>query len=91
MEALGAQRTALARGLRVPQDVALAEFGEIEDGRCSTPTLTTVSPGKGETVRVAVEMLERQIHGPRYGGGRADLREVTARHELLVRESTAGR
>jgi DNA-binding LacI/PurR family transcriptional regulator len=89
--ALGAQRTALAQGLRVPQDVAIAGFDDIEDGRYSTPTLTTVSPDKEEIARAAVEMLEQQIHGSRYRGARADLREVTAGHRLLVRESTAGR
>ncbi|MGV9253077.1 LacI family DNA-binding transcriptional regulator [Streptomyces sp. NPDC003697] len=89
--ALGAQRTALARGLRIPGDVAVAGFDDIEDGRYSTPTLTTVSPDKEEIARVAVQMLDQQIHGPRYRGTRAGVREVTARHRLLVRESTAGR
>jgi DNA-binding LacI/PurR family transcriptional regulator len=89
--ALGAQRAVLARNLRVPQDVAIAGFDDIEDGRFSTPTLTTVSPDKEEIARVAVEMLDRQIHGARYRGERLDRREVTAGHRLVVRESTAGR
>ncbi|WP_369198707.1 LacI family DNA-binding transcriptional regulator [Streptomyces djakartensis] len=88
--ALGAQRTALARGLRIPQDVALAGFDDIEDGRYSTPTLTTVSPDKEQLARVAVEMLEQQIYGSRHTGGRPLPREVTAAHRLLVRESTSG-
>jgi DNA-binding LacI/PurR family transcriptional regulator len=88
--ALGAQRTALARGLRIPQDVAVAGFDDIEDGRYSTPTLTTVSPDKEQLARVAVEMLEQQIYGSRHTGGRPLPREVTAAHRLLVRESTSG-
>ncbi|MEG8275391.1 LacI family DNA-binding transcriptional regulator [Streptomyces sp. AHA2] len=89
--ALGAQRTALAQGLRIPQDVALAGFDDIEDGRYSTPTLTTVSPDKEQLARVAVEMLEQQIYGSRHTGSRPLPREVTAAHRLLVRESTSGR
>ncbi|MFB8245577.1 LacI family DNA-binding transcriptional regulator [Streptomyces sp. NPDC001046] len=88
--ALGAQRTALARGLRIPGDVAVAGFDDIEDGRYSTPTLTTVSPDKEQLARVAVEMLEQQIYGSRPPGSRPLPREVTAAHRLLVRESTSG-
>lgn len=88
--ALGAQRTALARGLRIPRDIAVAGFDDIEDGRYSTPTLTTVSPDKEQIARVAVTMLEQQIHGHRRAGSRSRLPEETAGHRLLVRESTIG-
>ncbi|WP_406274728.1 LacI family transcriptional regulator [Actinacidiphila glaucinigra] len=85
--ALGAHRTTLAQGLRIPQDIAIAGFDDIEDGRYSTPTLTTVAPDKAQIARAAVQMLDQQIHGRR-GTRRYDLREVTAAHRLLVREST---
>jgi DNA-binding LacI/PurR family transcriptional regulator len=93
--ALGALRTALASGLRVPQDVAIAGFDDIEDGRYSTPSLTTVSPDKAHIARVAVELLDSLI-----GGGRGARRvnghrdagdgvlEVEADYRLIVREST---
>ncbi|MDG9719536.1 LacI family DNA-binding transcriptional regulator [Streptomyces sp. DH24] len=87
--ALGALRTALSSGLRVPQDVAVAGFDDIEDGRYSTPTLTTVSPDKAQIARVAVDMLDAQINGPRRKGRRLpDAREVAADYRLIVREST---
>ncbi|HZG05399.1 MAG TPA: LacI family DNA-binding transcriptional regulator [Streptomyces sp.] len=94
--ALGALRTALAAGLRVPQDLALAGFDDIEDGRYSTPTLTTVSPDKGQIARTAVELLDARISGPgragrRGGGGVLQVREVEADYRLVVRESTVGR
>ncbi|WP_406727366.1 LacI family DNA-binding transcriptional regulator [Streptomyces sp. GD-15H] len=88
--ALGAQRTALAHGLRVPGDVAIAGFDDIEDGRYSTPTLTTVCPDKEQIARIAVEMLEQQVFGVRRAGGRPRPREVTAAHRVVVRESTTG-
>lgn len=94
--ALGALRTALTSGLRVPQDLALAGFDDIEDGRYSTPSLTTVSPDKENIARVAVELLDslisvggRRTNGP--GGAEAEVREVEADYRLIVRESTAAR
>ncbi|MEU0234878.1 MULTISPECIES: LacI family DNA-binding transcriptional regulator [unclassified Streptomyces] len=89
--ALGALRTALSRGLRVPQDVAIAGFDDIEDGRYSTPTLTTVSPDKQQIARTAVEALHARIGGGvRTRRGLPAEQEVVARHRLVVRESTAG-
>jgi LacI family transcriptional regulator len=41
--ALGALDTAKARGLRVPQDVAVMGFDDIDIAALTTPTLTTVS------------------------------------------------
>lgn len=91
--ALGALRTALSAGLRVPGDVALAGFDDVEDGRYSTPTLTTVSPDKEQIARVAVEVLDSLIgggRGARRAGGEADgPREIEADYRLIVRESTA--
>jgi DNA-binding LacI/PurR family transcriptional regulator len=86
--ALGALRTALSSGLRVPEDVAIAGWDDIEDGRYSTPTLTTVSPDKEQIAHVAVDMLAAQINGTRPGRRGAGVREVTADCRLVVREST---
>lgn len=91
--ALGALRTALVSGLRVPQDVAVAGFDDIEDGRYSTPTLTTVSPHKAQIAKVAVDLLEARIGGPSTTGrGLQNVppepREVEADYVLQVREST---
>ncbi|MFB9889120.1 LacI family DNA-binding transcriptional regulator [Planobispora takensis] len=83
--ALGAMRAILSSGLRVPGDIALAGLDDIEDGRYSTPTLTTVAPDKNELARIAVDLLKRRIDGR---AGYAP-QEVRAGYRLMVRESTA--
>jgi DNA-binding LacI/PurR family transcriptional regulator len=85
--ALGAIRTLLAGGRRVPEDVAVAGFDDIEDGRFSTPTLTTVRPDKQGIARLAVSLLLSRMHGGRLGPPR----EVQLGYALEVRESTVGR
>ncbi|MFC3687529.1 LacI family DNA-binding transcriptional regulator [Aquipuribacter hungaricus] len=103
--ALGALRVALERGLDVPGDLAVVGFDDIEDGRYATPSLTTVSPDKAATARLAVECLADRIaeraavraqggtapgEAPG-GGGTAPARTVVVAHRLEVRESTVGR
>jgi len=85
--ALGAMRTILAAGLRVPEDIALAGLDDIEDGRFSTPTLTTVAPDKAQLARIAVDLLRARLDGRASGPPR----EVRADYRLVVRESTTGR
>jgi DNA-binding LacI/PurR family transcriptional regulator len=85
--ALGALRVLHEAGLRVPDDVAVLGWDDIEDGRYSTPTLTTISPDKQQIASIAVDVLAARL-----GDGRADPpREETAGFELVVRESTCGR
>jgi DNA-binding LacI/PurR family transcriptional regulator len=86
--ALGAMRALAERGRRVPDDVAVAGIDDIDDGRYSVPTLTTIAPAKDEIGRTAVRMLVERL-----GSGGADLapREVRAGFRLVARESTLGR
>ncbi|WP_432118229.1 LacI family DNA-binding transcriptional regulator [Streptomyces sp. bgisy032] len=88
--ALGALRAMLSSNVRVPEDIALAGFDDIEDARYSTPTLTTVSPDKVQIARAAVDLLDQRIKGTA-AGSPASPREVTVDHALSIRESTAGR
>ncbi|NJC68528.1 LacI family transcriptional regulator [Planosporangium thailandense] len=83
--ALGAIRTLLARGCRVPQDVAVIGFDDIEEGQFSTPTLSTVAPDKEQIARLALRLVHQRI------GARDDAQpqEETADFRLVVRESTA--
>ena len=83
--AFGAIRAILSRGLRVPGDVAVVGFDDIEEGRFSTPTLTTISPDKQQIARLAVSLLRERL-----GSGRElPPRELQADFSLVVRESTA--
>jgi DNA-binding LacI/PurR family transcriptional regulator len=86
LQALGALRLLADRGLRVPHDVALVGFDDVEDGRFSVPTLTTIRPDKEMIAGVAVDLLAGRIAGT----DRRGPQEVLAGHELVVRESTAG-
>ncbi|MEV1011441.1 LacI family DNA-binding transcriptional regulator [Streptomyces sp. NPDC049881] len=82
--ALGALRALHEAGLRVPADVAAIGFDDVEAGRFSVPSLTTVAPDKAAVARTAVELLVRRIEG----GSRDDgPRNVVVPHRLLVRES----
>jgi DNA-binding LacI/PurR family transcriptional regulator len=81
--ALGALRSCALRGVRVPEDIAVVGFDDIEDGRFSTPTLSTVSPDKTAIARTAVELLSHRLEDPR-----RPARDVTVGFELVVRESS---
>lgn len=85
--AIGAMRVLHERGLRVPWDVAVVGFDDIEEGRFGAVTLTTVSPDKQAIARMAVASLLRSLSGRAEPGGR----ELTADFELVERESTLGR
>ncbi|AXX29298.1 LacI family DNA-binding transcriptional regulator [Actinosynnema pretiosum subsp. pretiosum] len=88
--ALGALHAALERGVRVPEDVALVGYDDIEEGRYSNPTISTVSPDKEAIAATAVERLLMRIGLGRGTEGVAGV-EVRAAHRLVARESTLGR
>ncbi|MDQ1621349.1 MAG: hypothetical protein QOE19_3918 [Actinomycetota bacterium] len=85
--ALGALRTLLQAGVRVPDDVALIGFDDIEESRYSTPTLSTVRPDKASIAETAVALLAARLDE----GADTPPRGVTEPFELVPRETTGQR
>jgi len=83
--ALGAIRTLLRRGIRVPEDIAVMGFDDIEDGRFSTPTLSTIAPDRAGIAEIAIDLLAERM-----GQSQEPPREVRVTHRLVARESTRG-
>ncbi|WP_409181635.1 LacI family DNA-binding transcriptional regulator [Amycolatopsis sp. VS8301801F10] len=83
--AMGAMRAVFDAGLRVPEDVAIIGIDDIEEGRYSRPSLSTVSLDTPFIARTAVARLAARIEDP---GLPAE--EFIAPHTLLARESTGG-
>jgi DNA-binding LacI/PurR family transcriptional regulator len=86
--ALGAMRVLYERGLRVPEDVAVAGFDDIEDGRFARPSLTTVDPGRAQIASSAVALLAERLAGGDAAASGAE--ELVVAGALHVRESTGG-
>jgi DNA-binding LacI/PurR family transcriptional regulator len=84
--AIGAVSAITSAGLRVPDDVAVAGFDDIVDGRFSVPPLTTVSFDKRLFVDRTLELLAARIADRQ---GAAEL--VLIPHEVVVRDSTRAR
>ncbi|TDE88591.1 LacI family transcriptional regulator [Occultella glacieicola] len=85
--AIGVLRELLSRGIRVPQDVAVIGFDDVEDARFAYPSLSSVSPGRAQIARSAVGLLHRRIverTAP------AEHETITAEFEVVPRESTLG-
>ncbi|MCL2594033.1 MAG: LacI family transcriptional regulator [Promicromonosporaceae bacterium] len=82
--ALGALHEIQSRGLRVPQDVALIGFDNIDAAQYSGPGLTTIDPNRDEIANRAVELLMARIDG-----GEAPAARFTASFTLVQRESTS--
>ena len=85
--ALGAVHTLAERGLRVPEDVAVIGYDDVEDGRYSNPTLSTISQDRRMIAESAVERLIARIGFDRPPRGV----EIRAPHRLIARQSTLGR
>jgi len=84
--ALGAMRALHQAGRRVPDDVAVVGFDDIEEGHFSTPSLTSIAPDKWEIARLAVSLLLARLRGERTGPPE----RFQPPYWLVVRESTVG-
>lgn len=85
--AIGVLRAAVELGIRVPDDLAVVGFDDIEEGRYSNPTLTTISPDKVDIGCRAVAALIGRLEGSRAG----EPEEIQVPFRLVTGESTLGR
>lgn len=82
--ALGAMHELLVRGVKVPGDVAVVGFDDIDEASFSSPSLTTVSPGMDEIVRRSLALLLDRIEGREKTAGGV---HVESDFALKIRES----
>jgi LacI family transcriptional regulator len=81
--AIGALQAARDRGLRVPGDLSVVGFDDVEPATIVTPMLTTVRQPLAEMGRTAVSLLMRLLERQRFETLRVELAT-----RLVVREST---
>lgn len=82
--AIGLVHGLVSHGVRVPDEVAVVGYDDIEFAAISAVPLTSVRQPAREMGRTAAEMLLARIGGT----AGADLANVVYRPELIVREST---
>lgn len=80
--AVGALQACSRHGLKVPTDVAIVGFDDIQLAALVTPALTTCRIPRVEVGRQAVELLLRKIQGEELNP-----RTVIISSELIIRES----
>jgi LacI family transcriptional regulator len=82
MTAIGALGAIHERGLRVPEDISIVGFDDIQISAFTQPALTTVRLSRDEIARVAF----RALYSIRQDGGKGA--EYAVRPTLVVRKST---
>ncbi len=83
--ALGAMRALHDSGLRIPDDIAVVGFDDVDEARHSIPSLTTISPDKVQIAQTAVALLRALMND-----GEEVSADTLAGFSLRIRESTAG-
>jgi len=84
--ALGALRVLQEHRIRIPEDVALIGFDDVDEGKYSLPSLSTIDPGRRQIARLAVEVLLGRIAGGEAAA--APRRELRSSFRVVAREST---
>jgi LacI family transcriptional regulator len=81
--AIGAMQAALARNLRIPQDLSVVGFDDTAEAELVTPALTTVRQPLAEMGRMAVSLLTRLLENHRF-----EALHVELATQLIVRASS---
>ena len=84
ISALGAIRAFQEAGLRVPEDISVVGFDDIQGAAFSSPSLTTVRQPLAHMGSLAAEALLARLEGDKEYSP-----EILIEPELVVRNSTA--
>lgn len=82
--AVGALRSLVKHGIRVPQDVAVIGIDDVEEASFTSPPLSTVFIDREWMMRTALSLLRTRLADPD-----APPAQVSVPFRLVVRESTA--
>jgi LacI family transcriptional regulator len=82
---MGAIRALREAKLRVPDDVSVVGFDDIQSAAYQNPALTTVRQPLREMGRIAAETLLRRIRHP---GSDSQGGEIMVEPKLMIRETT---
>lgn len=83
--ALGAMRVLQESGRRIPLDVAVVGFDDLDEASYCLPALSTIDPGRDEIADTAVRILLERISGT---AAEVPPREIVSEFRLVQREST---
>jgi len=81
--ATGVLRELYEQRIRVPEEIAVIGFDDIEASRFCTPSLSSVRPDKAGIAQAAVDTLLRRLEHPD-----GEVREINVGFELIERESS---
>jgi LacI family transcriptional regulator len=84
LSAIGAMHAALRMGMRVPEDISIIGFDDIDFSQLTQPPLTTIRLSRRQLSERAFDALSSVIHGEAKRG-----RQYEVETHLVVRESTA--
>ncbi|GAA4949578.1 LacI family DNA-binding transcriptional regulator [Actinoplanes utahensis] len=93
--ALGVLQAVTRRGLRVPADLAIVGYDDIDYAAAAAVPLTSVRQPRAELGRIAAELLFEEIDSPRLPGEidsprQHRHRQVVFQPDLVVRQSSGG-
>jgi DNA-binding LacI/PurR family transcriptional regulator len=83
LSAIGAIRALQDFGLRVPADVSVIGFDDIDAAAFNNPRLTTIRQPLADMGRLAAQCVLNRLHGTK-----KSLEQITVEPQLIVREST---
>jgi LacI family repressor for deo operon, udp, cdd, tsx, nupC, and nupG len=83
LSALGGLEAAKQMGYRIPQDLSIVGFDDIDEAALASPPLTTIRLSPRLVGKVAAETLLERLRG------RQEPKRILIEGELIIRQSTA--